>query len=297
MPPIRLGILVPSSNTALEPLTAAIVAPLGSDVVTVHFARFPVTEISLSAAALAQFSTTDTDGHGPGEKKGEGEKGEKGERGGKGEPPVVAAARLLADAHVDAIGWSGTSGGWLGFDVDEELCRAVAAAATSPEKQQELGGEGKTIPATTSTLALNVALRLLGAERGLALVTPYTDDVQEAIIRTYAAAGFRVVNESHLGVSRNHAIAPTATGAVLDAQVADIMSSPDGPELDSDYEQVRAVSTFCTNLVAADRAAAWEEKYGVIVLDTVSTVIWELLRMTNVPMDRIRGWGKLFELK
>ncbi|EGD01494.1 putative arylmalonate decarboxylase, partial [Burkholderia sp. TJI49] len=50
---IRIGILTPSSNTALEPLTSAIVAELPN--VSVHFARFTVTEIALSAAALDQF--------------------------------------------------------------------------------------------------------------------------------------------------------------------------------------------------------------------------------------------------
>ncbi|MGU4704105.1 Asp/Glu/hydantoin racemase, partial [Burkholderia cepacia] len=52
-PRIRIGILTPSSNTALEPLTSAIVAGLPH--VSVHFARFTVTEIALSAAALDQF--------------------------------------------------------------------------------------------------------------------------------------------------------------------------------------------------------------------------------------------------
>ncbi|KAG2078751.1 hypothetical protein BDR04DRAFT_1087331, partial [Suillus decipiens] len=50
---IRLGILTPSSNTALEPLTFQIVASVPN--VSVHFSRFPVTEISLSAKGLAQF--------------------------------------------------------------------------------------------------------------------------------------------------------------------------------------------------------------------------------------------------
>src|SRR5476651_1416083 len=45
MPPIRLGMLTPSSNTVLEPVTAQIVAGLTD--VTVHFSRFRVTEIGL----------------------------------------------------------------------------------------------------------------------------------------------------------------------------------------------------------------------------------------------------------
>jgi hypothetical protein len=50
---IRLGILTPSSNTSLEPLTQALIAGLPE--VSVHFARFSVTQIALSPDALGQF--------------------------------------------------------------------------------------------------------------------------------------------------------------------------------------------------------------------------------------------------
>ena len=92
--PVRIGVLTPSSNTALEPLTSALAAAAGA---TAHFARFRVTEISLSDEALGQFD----DRH------------------------ILAAAELLADARVDVIAWSGTSAGWLGFERDQVLCRRV----------------------------------------------------------------------------------------------------------------------------------------------------------------------------
>lgn len=50
---IRLGMLTPSSNTVLEPVSAAMVAGLPE--VSVHFGRFKVTEIALSDQALKQF--------------------------------------------------------------------------------------------------------------------------------------------------------------------------------------------------------------------------------------------------
>jgi maleate isomerase len=88
--------LTPSSNSVLEPISSAIVA--GVPEISVHFSRFPVTEISLNARALAQFD------HGP----------------------RLEAATLLADARVKAICWSGTSAGWLGFDADRALCAEIA---------------------------------------------------------------------------------------------------------------------------------------------------------------------------
>ena len=93
--PLRLGMLTPSSNTVLEPVTSAMLAGLPG--ATAHFGRFRVTEISLSDQALKQFDLE----------------------------PMLAAADLLADAHCDALCWNGTSAGWLGFDKDVALCEAI----------------------------------------------------------------------------------------------------------------------------------------------------------------------------
>jgi maleate isomerase len=101
-----LGMLTPSSNTVLEPVTAAMLADLGE--ISAHFGRFRVTQIGLSDQALQQFDDS----------------------------AILAAADLLADARLDVIAWNGTSAGWLGFDTDERLCRIITertgiAACTS----------------------------------------------------------------------------------------------------------------------------------------------------------------------
>ncbi|QPL47308.1 aspartate/glutamate racemase family protein [Halomonas sp. A40-4] len=92
---IRFGVLTPSSNTALEPLTSAMLSQLPD--VSAHFSRFTVTQIALSQQALGQFDNQN----------------------------VLVAASMLADARVNVIGWSGTSAGWLGFDHDVTLCRRI----------------------------------------------------------------------------------------------------------------------------------------------------------------------------
>jgi maleate isomerase len=92
---LRLGMLTPSSNTALEPATYRLLA--GTPQASAHFARFPVTEIGLSKTALGQFDTG----------------------------PILAAADLLSHAKVDVIAWNGTSASWLGFERDTELCAAI----------------------------------------------------------------------------------------------------------------------------------------------------------------------------
>lgn len=95
--PVRLGMLTPSSNTALEPITCAMLA--GVDV-SAHFSRFKVMEIALSEQALRQFDASE----------------------------ILRAAELLAHAKVDVIAWNGTSASWLGFDRDESLCEQITAA-------------------------------------------------------------------------------------------------------------------------------------------------------------------------
>ena len=238
---VKLGILTPSSNTSLEPLTQAIVSSLPN--VSVHFSRFNVLKISLDNDGLQQFQND----------------------------KLVAAAQLLADAEVDMIGWSGTSSGWLGFEADEKLCADITAATG--------------VPATTSVLALNKALEEFGVET-LGLVTPYTDDVQEAIIKTYGTIGVDCSNERHLCISKNSTFA-TIDEHTLDGMVSDVAA-----------QGVQAISTFCTNLKAAQRVAHWEEKHDLPVFDTVITVVWEMLRVCEVDTTPLAlVWGKLFEKK
>jgi maleate isomerase len=99
---VLLGMLTPSSNTVLEPVTSAMVAELPD--VSAHFGRFRVTEISLRPAALSQFDPA----------------------------PFLTAAQLLADAQVDVIAWNGTSAGWLGFEADRQLCQQITAVTGIP---------------------------------------------------------------------------------------------------------------------------------------------------------------------
>jgi len=99
---VFLGMLTPSSNTVLEPITGAMLADVSR--VTAHFSRFRVTEISMSRNSQQQFVND----------------------------AMIQAAQLLADAKVHAIIWNGTSSGWLGFDRDEALCRDITEATGIP---------------------------------------------------------------------------------------------------------------------------------------------------------------------
>jgi maleate isomerase len=234
---IRLGMLTPSSNTTLEPVTSAMVSGLPE--VSVHFARFPVTEISLRGQALSQFD----------------------------DEKILQAARMLADARVDVIGWNGTSSGWLGFEADEQLCRNITAATG--------------ISATTSVLALNEILTVRNA-RDFALVTPYLDDVQKRIVENYERSGYRCVAERHLNLSVNFSFADVSEDRIR-VMIREVAAA-----------RPQAITTFCTNLRAAHLAAELESELNIPIFDTISTVVWKALQIAGVDTRRVQGWGSLF---
>ncbi|MCF3933524.1 aspartate/glutamate racemase family protein [Acuticoccus sp. M5D2P5] len=229
--------LTPSSNTVLEPMTAAMLSALPD--VTAHFGRFRVVEISLREAALGQFEME----------------------------PMLAAAELLADAHVGSIAWNGTSAGWLGFERDRALCAAIEARTG--------------IEATSAILALNEILALTGAKT-IGLVSPYIDEVQDRIIANYAKIGIACVADRRLGISENYAFANSTEAEVADL-CRDVATA--GPD---------AIVIYCTNMRGAPIAETIEAETGIPVYDTVATSIWGTMRQCGADPARIEGWGRLF---
>lgn len=234
----RIGVLTPSSNTALEPLTSAMVSSLPG--VSAHFSRFGVTEISMRDQSLKQFDDS----------------------------KILEAARLLADAHVDVICWSGTSASWLGFEKDRLLCARIT--------------EATGIPATTSVLALNDILAAQGA-RTLGLVSPYVDEVQQKIIANYHGIGIECVAEQHLGITVNFKfgeVEPDTLRAMLREAAK---AKPD------------AITVMCTNLHAAQLVQELEAELKIPIYDSVATVVWQALKTVGIAPSELKGWGRLFQ--
>jgi maleate isomerase len=234
----RIGVLTPSSNTALEPLTSAIVSNVAG--VSVHFSRFTVTEISLRDASLNQFD----------------------------ESKILDAARLLADAQVDVIGWSGTSASWLGFEKDRTLCARIT--------------EATGIAATTSVLALNERLAAQGA-RTLGLVSPYVEDVQQRIVANYVGIGIECVAERHLGLTHNFSFSEVEPDTLRRMLREVARQRPD------------AMTIMCTNLHGAQLVQEMERELGIPIFDSVATVVWKALRTIGADLSGVEGWGSLFE--
>jgi maleate isomerase len=181
---------------------------------------------------------------------------------------ILRAAELLSHAKVDVIAWNGTSSGWLGFDADERLCTRITEATGAL--------------ACTSVLALNEIFALTGVKR-FGLVTPYLDDVQAAIIKNYAAAGFECVAEGHLRKQDNFSFSEVSADEIRTMVREAALAKPD------------AITVFCTNLRGAPLVAELEAETGIPIYDSISTVVWKSLKLAGVEPSRVRGWGHLFK--
>ncbi|KAK5731835.1 hypothetical protein LTR17_011047 [Elasticomyces elasticus] len=142
----KIGFIVPSSNTAVEPITNTIFQSLpdGTNIIPL-FTRIGVKTVGTDASSASQFST-DT---------------------------MVAAAQLLADAECSAILWNGTSGMWVGtgLEADRQLAKAMSDATG--------------IPCSTTTLATVEALSKLG-KPNISIAVPYDEPLALKVREFYA---------------------------------------------------------------------------------------------------------------
>ncbi|MEA3111218.1 MAG: maleate isomerase [Caballeronia sp.] len=101
----KVGFVMPSSNTVLEPLTAQMTHPV-SDRVSVHFSRVPMKALSPDSREVDPFQTQ----------------------------RMVDAGTLLKDGGLDAILWGGTPSSWTseGFKADLTLCEDIGRVTDVP---------------------------------------------------------------------------------------------------------------------------------------------------------------------
>jgi maleate isomerase len=183
------------------------------------------------------------------------------------ERPMLAAAGLLADAKVDVISWNGTSAGWLGLDSDRRLCARVV--------------ETTGVKASTSVLALFDLLRGRGETR-VGLVTPYTSDVQQAIVAGFAREGVTTISERHKGLRDNFSFAEVSAADLAGMIEAVAADRPD------------AIVVLCTNFAAAPLAADLEARLDVPIHDSIATAVHGALAAVGVDPAKVKGFGRLF---
>jgi len=178
------------------------------------------------------------------------------------------APALLGDAEPDAVAFHGTSGSWTGLDGDRALC----------EQLSEVTGA----PSTTASLAVVEALRALEFDR-VSLVFPGPQPIAELIREEYARNGIDVIaHHTPDVVYTNPEISRLRRADVHSLMVHGFVPGAD------------AVVCIGTNLRSAYLVDELETEFGVPVIDSASTTLWQLLRMAGVDSP-VAGWGSLFD--
>ena len=204
---------------------------------THHFSRIAVTHLALNDTSEAQFQPE----------------------------PMLAAARLLADAPLDAIVWNGTSASWRGLQNDIALCEAIT---------KETG-----VPASTTTIAFYKAFRENGWSR-IALAVPYTEDITRRIAAEYGRQGFPVVGTASQGLRENVQIGATEPEPIRKLLRDAARGKPD------------CIAVVCTNFNATELVEEMEAELGIPIVDSIAVTFREACRLAGVDAA-MPGWGKL----
>ncbi|EGP91619.1 unnamed protein product [Zymoseptoria tritici ST99CH_1A5] len=241
----KIGFIVPSSNVAVEAITTAILASLNVNIIPI-FTRIRVLTVGTDATSRSQFS-----------------------------PDVfTSAAQLLTDAECSAILWNGTSGMFMGHDLeaDRALAKAMSDAA---------GG----IPCSTTTLATVAALEHLSI-RDVSIAVPYTPELTEKVNQFFSGEEFKV----HAAVRMDKTPAPNREIAkCTEDEMETVIRKAAVPE-------AKAILVTCTNWPATGLVQRLEDDLDLTIVDSIGVTLWEGLRMIgyNGKGEDLRQWGRLF---
>ncbi|WP_126662465.1 maleate cis-trans isomerase family protein [Haloterrigena salifodinae] len=186
---------------------------------------------------------------------------------------AARAAELLGHADVDAVAYACTTGSLLhgpGFDAELE------------DRLSEAAG----IPAVATARSVVRALEALDAER-IAVVTPYTADLDAKEREFLAAAGFEVASIDGRGLEAN-----TEIGTLTpDDAVRQVLECVDG---DGDDDALDAVFVSCTNYRSLAAVGSLESKLGVPVVTSNGATLWDVCGVAGLEVD-LDGLGTLLE--
>jgi maleate isomerase len=160
------------------------------------------------------------------------------------------AVRALGVSEPEVIAYACTSGSFVGGPVGERaMCEAMTRA-----------GE---VPSLTTTGALVEALEELGASR-IALVTPYTESVTQALEDYLSEVGVTVTGRAFLGLTRD--IWKVPYRSVMDMARQAVVGAAD------------ALFISCTNLPTYDAIPQLEAELRMPVLSANQVTMWAALR-------------------
>ena len=185
------------------------------------------------------------------------------------EQGLAASADLIAPGvALDVVGYGCTSASMV-----------IGEAKVAERIREVRPGVACTTPMTAAV----AAFAALGIER-LALLTPYIDEINQAMRRHIEAQGFQV---TAMG-SFNEEDDPTVARITLESVQA-------AAQCLGESDAVEGVFVSCTNLRLMDGAAALEAALGKPVTSSNHAMAWHCLRLAGIT-DSLPDFGRLFSL-
>ena len=175
------------------------------------------------------------------------------------------AAKLLAHAKVNVIGYGCTASGFLHTPAEDKALAERIARETG-------------IPCATSSRAIVDGLRALGAKK-LSLASPYAPWLNERLKQYLTADGFEVLAMQGLSTEAHS----TITRERILALVEEVLR-PD----------TEAIFISCSNFRTLDIIQEVEQKLGKPVVTSNASMMWAMLRLMGDTRSVV-GAGRLFQ--
>lgn len=182
---------------------------------------------------------------------------------------VPAAAALLADAGVDAVGLACTGASMMGGPGSERALSETIRSASG-------------VPATNTVEALLDAFHALGIRR-VGLFSPFDDRFNAAEAGMLERAGIEVVKTVGLGMTDPRRCADIPPESIA-AQAAA-----------ADTARADAVFLSCANLRGFEATAPLEQVLCKPVLTSNQVMLWAMLRLARAGCSLAEG-GRLFDM-
>jgi len=139
------------------------------------------------------------------------------------------------------------------------------------------------IDCTTAAEAVPAALQAVGAGSRIAVISPYTQSGNDAVVRFFAECGIEVVRI--LTIVRDGP--PKRFSEITPDEIRRTLIAVDGPD-------ASAIVQFGANVPMAALVPGAEFWLGKPVIAVNTATYWHALRSRGI-MDKVPGWGQLLE--
>ena len=181
---------------------------------------------------------------------------------------VQATERMVPDDDLDAIVFACTSG-----------CAAIGAARVA----ELIAGVRAGVPVTDPLSAGKRALETFGARR-IALLTPYTSEVNAVIAADLEASGFDLVARGGFFCDSGYEMSRISGRSVVEAALT-IAAAP----------KVEALFVSCTALKLSHVIEEIENRLGKPVVFSTQAMAWDAMRLAGARAA-VPGRGRLLRL-